>query len=201
MLTFLVGKDTQPVHSEKGLHCYIKISFSLKFPLAIPTMATAVTTVSQVINPSATTDKLLLGIDEAIFMVDDMLGKSFAVREQFVSQIDSALTSYQLDMGLIDDEYDEQTSSVHSRRKKISAQTNHSMNYHLAKVDCRDGTNVFMLPSEDNEHFEVKELIDDGSQISTQNNLNNTNREASNSAESNTAQLKHASRSNLLNKN
>ena len=117
-----------------------------------------------------------------------------------MSQIDSALTSYQLDMGLIDDEYDEQTSSVHSRRKKISAQTNHSMNYHLAKVDCRDGTNVFMLPSEDNEHFEVTELIDDGSQISTQNNLNNTNREASNSAESNTAQLKHASRSDLLNK-
>eukprot|EP00956_Cyclotella_meneghiniana_P001066 scaffold1261_cov50-Cyclotella_meneghiniana.AAC.7 len=163
-------------------------------------MATAVTTVSQHAAPSATTDKLLLGIDEAMNVVDVLLEKSFAVREQFVSQIDSALTSYQLEMGLIDDEYDEQTSSVHSRRKKISAQTNHSLNYHLAKDSCRDGTNVFMLPSEDNEHFEVTELIDDGSQISTQNNLNNTTREASNSAGSNTAQLKHASRSDLLNK-
>lgn len=165
-------------------------------------MATSVTTVSQSAAPSAT-EKLLLGINEAVNMVDDMLEQSFGVRDQVESQKDSALTSYQLEMGLIDDAYDEQTSSVQSRTKQssskmnISAQTNHSLNYHLASNDDsrNDGSNVFMLPSEDNDHFEVTELIDDRSQISAQSNINTTN-----SAGSNTVEFKHASRSNLLNK-
>ena len=146
-------------------------------------------------------DKLIRGIDDAMSMATEMLESSFSTREQFKSQWDSVLTSYMMDIGRIDEEY-EQMAAEQKRRKKAMLGTkdneaNHALNYHMASKAgsyYNDGSDIFILPSDDNDEFKLTELPDDGSEFSA-----NT-KQSSKSAKVHTEQMKFDSRSSLLDK-
>ena len=80
-----------------------------------------------------TASALLAGLDQAIADVNDTLEFSFAKREEFNCTRDAVLSSFVVEMGRINEEFDV-TSSEHKRRKgPIKPETN-------------GGCDVFTLP-------------------------------------------------------
>lgn len=64
--------------------------------------------------------QLLLGLDNATAMVDEMLESSFATREQYRCERDSALSSYIMDIGSIDEEFELVTAGNVGRRHSMA---------------------------------------------------------------------------------
>jgi hypothetical protein len=157
-------------------------------------------------------DILLQGIDEAVVAVNQILQSSFDVREQFQSQWDAALSSYQMYIGRIEEEYEQIMMDQKRRRKALDGQsrgseTNHALKFYMAskrEPSVNDGSDVFILPSDDNDYFQLMELPDDGSQscassVSRSNCA--TNKKPESKALRKTAeQIRFDSRSTLLSK-
>jgi hypothetical protein len=156
-------------------------------------------------------EALLIGLDNATAMVDEMLESSFATREQYICERDAALSSYVMDIGRIDEEF-EQVAAEQKRRKKAlggpsKPEANHSLNYHMAQkktAPFSDGGDVFLLPSEDNENLLITE-VDDASEFSDSSKTRSVastkmTGKATKPSETEQMQLKHDSRSSLLTK-
>lgn len=115
------------------------------------------------------------------------------------------MSSYQMDMGRIDEEFDLIAAEQKRRKRNLfgGKEANHALNYHL-NSDMKTNHNdcdVFMLPSDDNDQFELIELPDDSSEISGKSNSRSNPKPKSKAIKPNVAeQMKFDSRSTLLTK-
>jgi hypothetical protein len=110
-----------------------------------------------------------------------------------------------MDMGRIDEEFDLIAAEQKRRKRNLfgGKEANHALNYHL-NSDMKtnhDDCDVFMLPSDDNDQFELMELPDDSSEISGKSNSRSNPKPKSKAIKPNVAeQMKFDSRSTLLTK-
>jgi len=120
-------------------------------------------------EPPSASEKLVEGLETAMSIISDILHSSSDAMATFKSDWDAALTSYQFDVGRIDEEMErataresqDQTQSAQrtkegaaARREQVArTEADHALNFHLRSKDVNpnDGSDVFMLPTDEAE--------------------------------------------------
>ena len=164
-------------------------------------------------------EKLVCGLEEALKLITDMLQSSGEVMEQFKSEWDVALSSYQLDIGMIDEAHEKTTTDQKKRKKRAmnsknnplaskGKEANHALNFHLASkkesFQCSDdGGDIFILPPDDDE-IDIRIVSDNKNKLASSNEKRNNKNNSTDSKRMNTTkkedQARFDSRSNLITK-
>ena len=149
-------------------------------------------------EPPSASERLVDGLEEAMSIISDMLQSSGDVMEKFKSEWDSALTSYQIDVGVMDEDIERMGKEQKRRKKRMVAdeedetswsqgharpqgpEADHALNFHLKAREehVNDGSDIFMLPA-DKEEMDITVLSDEQSDTgrTVENELDSTARE------------------------